>query len=329
MKTERVVAVITAAVLLAAFFLIVRSFTGSGAEPTGSDRTSPQTPVSSVHAPRASNAIDADRRAPLSDDERTSAQRLAFPERSTIRCETGGSIDDGAYSARGLEMVVARDGTLGASVSRAKGSAVLHLNLQPVAMVTWKGATLRTVGTCTVDRAVWLDGAGRVIDAAGAGVANALVRGCDHGELSRTDADGAFTYRIMRGSTCHPMAFVEHDDGRLTKGGYEEITTEGDQAPELILTMPAEDTLSEEQLRAQALQLADMTQMMLDRHKQGQANVQRVLESNAGSPEDRGVLTQWLDADDEVLDRMAEQIEMLRDPDEQLDALKDAWLNQY
>ena len=156
------------------------------------------------------------------------------------------------------------------------------------------------------------------------------VRGCKHGQFARTNEAGEWEMQGVAGTTCHPMAFVEADDGSFGKSDVVNVDVTAPGPMEgIAIRLPAPEALwSEEQLSKMAEQLSAMIDPMMQEQEDRLAASQTALEE-CGNPSACALLQQIVQNEQRRVDSMREQTERLDDPEERNFALIDQWLNLY
>jgi len=244
------------------------------------------------------------------------------PRLTHLRCPAPG-LELGAYDTRPAENHVAdvlEDG-LHIAVPDGSGSAWLERDVRAVAQVRWAGEACEVVpvelvpvrGTLT-----WADGSPAVDHA---------VRGCIHGEFARTDDAGGWELQAVAGTTCHPMAFVEAEDGRFGKSNVVgvEVVAPG-PVDGVALELPAEDSWwTPEEQREMAGQLGMMMRKMTERRRVRLADLRESADGLSGDDQARAAAL--VDRESAFLTRVDIELDRLDDPDEQQAALRDAWLS--
>ena len=158
---------------------------------------------------------------------------------------------------------------------------------------------------------------GVVLDPSGAPVPQVDVKGCI-GELTQTDAAGAFSMSILDGQHCSAFAFRESEDG-FAKGSQVEIV--GGETQRVELPSPGA-AVSEKKQRAQLGQLAEYLLNRLDQEYSTPSPVTQALEQDPDNP----ILQAWSDEEVEVLNLMYDDAEYLLSPDATAEDWRDAWL---
>jgi hypothetical protein len=268
---------------------------------------------------------------PPVEDWESTLYAEAAPDQAIIRCRVAGLLPDGAYATSGtrLSLPVVRSGWLTAAVPEPAGHSMLTQNLQPVAQVRWSGAASGVNG-CRVSKLELHTVSGRVVGPEGMPVADVQIRACDHGEIVRSDEDGAFSLGIPAGFDCHPMAFIEHEDGSLSKGTFTELSDVDRDIEDITLKVPDyEESLTIEQLAAMAERLADMNEGMVARRQAEIDRLNALLDGGTLDADGQARLRAHVQAEEQLVGRMVDQMERLRDPDDQANAMREAWLNLY
>lgn len=242
------------------------------------------------------------------------------PGRTILRCPTD-VLSPGRYDAvvPSVQLVEVSAGLLTAAVVGDEGRTDLRENFVSVARLDWQGDRCAVTPT----RRTTITGIVRGAD--GQPVADHEVRGCLHGEFARTDADGRFTLAAVDGSECWPMAFVERTDGRFGRSAPVGVSVEAD-APEVELRLPDDDDLwTEDDLRQQAGMLVGLFEQRIA----GERTRLEALEAGAAtlSGDEAEVAHRLLAHETGFVAHVEGEMERLEDPEEQLDALRDAWLS--
>ena len=243
------------------------------------------------------------------------------PRLQHLRCSAGG-LELGAYDTRPAEnhfADVVQDG-LHIAVPDGDGSAWLERDVRAVAQVRWSG------DGCEVVPVRLVPVRGTLTQADGRPAVDHTVRGCLHGEHARTDSDGRWELMAVAETTCHPMAFVEHEDGRFGKSNVlgVDVSVPGPmEGVELVL--PADgDLWTLEQQHKMAGQLAMMLRKMTDRRRVRIVDMQAAAEGLSGDARSRADALVAREAD--FLAMVDGELDRLADPDERQLAVRDAWL---
>ncbi len=243
------------------------------------------------------------------------------PRLQHLRCSAEG-LELGAYDTRPAENHLADvvpDG-LHIAVPDGEGSAWLERDVRAVAQVQWndEGCTVTPVRLVAVR--------GTLSHSDGLPAQDHVVRGCIHGELVRTDSAGRWELMAVAGTTCHPMAFVEHPDGRFGKSNVVAVdVSEPGPMDGAELMLPADEELwTPKQQVKMAGQLAMMLRKMTERRRGRIDDMRAAAEGLSGDARTRaeGMVAReaaFLAMVDDELDR-------LQDPEERKDAVRDAWL---
>jgi len=333
---QKYAAILLLVVVLAAMFWFMLG-PGSDAPDSSGTSLSPTRTAQTVAKPTASkmNLPRADE-PPMVPEGPSDWESVAYeevsPGKARIRCTVNGVLPDGAFETHGsppLIFPVVTDGVLTAAVNQPSGQVVVGQRLQGMATVRWTGAK-RGLSGCSVAPLRPIQVRGTVRDADGEPVEDVLIRGCDHGEIIRSDASGQFELQMAAGTDCRPMAFIEHDDGFFSKGSFAELLDPTGDIDGVELTVPdGEQALSPETLADMASQLADMNEAMADQRQSELDRLNTLIDSGAFSDEDRARLDSWLALEQETVGRIREQTTQLREPEERVNAMREAWLNQY
>jgi hypothetical protein len=264
---------------------------------------------------------------------------VVHPGKALISCSAGGIVGDGVYTAvitgpgeerkgKGTaQHPTVEQGTLTAAVTKANGEVFLSQQLQALALLSWSGAESGT-SSCQIEELARVPVKGVVTNPDGSPAVDALVRACDFGELARTDEEGRFSFTGALGSDCHPMAVYEGEDG-FGKGSYEYVPIDSTEPIDLALTLPPkEEILSPKRMRQAAEQLATMNERLIFHHQKQQASL-KAMQSVFSTPETTALLETWIADEEDRIARMNEQRDLLLDPESQLDAFVEAFLNQY
>jgi hypothetical protein len=216
---------------------------------------------------------------------------------------------------------------LTAAVTQADGEVFVTQQLQALALLSWSGAESGT-SSCRIERLARVPIEGVVTNPNGSPAADALVRACDFGELARTDEEGRFSFTGVLGSDCHPLAFYEGEDG-FGKGSYVYVPIDSTEPIDLALTLPPkEEIMSPKVMRNAAEQLATMNERLIFHHQKKQASLE-AMQSVFSTPETTALLEAWIAKEEDMITRINEQRDLLLDPESQLDAFVEAFLNQY
>lgn len=274
---------------------------------------------------------------PVPDTPVEEALDAAFPGKRWIRCATGGLVEDGALlrflppgrGAASASAVVVEAGQLSAVVDQAEGSGLLRDGMQAVARLDWAGArgddgwaacSLREVDTVTLG--------GEVLWPDGSPAAGQLVRGCEPGELVRTDGGGRFELQVAAYRPCRVMA-VANGPERFGVGPVVSLEVQDESVLDLVLEMPADEELRDVEAHLARLEAAaDATAAMQEAASQLPTVFEQALADPELSAEARARLEgmaraqQALDAEAvDRVDRLAEE--------EALDAVPEQWLSVY
>ena len=249
-------------------------------------------------------------------------------EATVVHCDVRGLLEDGFYEVVPPvpAHVMVRQGTLSMRVPTESGSGRLLQLLNLQGLVDWNGADC----TFTVPEPVRVEGT--LTDAEGVPLAGHEVRACRYGEFAVTDEDGRWEMEGMAGTTCIPMAFVEHEDGAFGKSNIVSVTLEAPgPMTDVALVLPAaEDLWAPWEQRMLADHLAQLSVQRLVEAEARLGIVESALEScDVKDEASCAVLEQWRVQEQLWVDWIAGEIGRLQDPDEQLDAFRDAWLNLY
>ena len=255
------------------------------------------------------------------------------PKGRVIRCPAG-DLPDGHYRALDAQkavdvaqFVLVRDRQFHAWVDQDQGSAVIRQENRAWAALKWaKECEVRTLRVPI---------SGRVEHANGSPAPGHEVPSCDHGEWFQTDGKGDFQTSMLQGTTCYLIAFVETPDS-LGRGPHVTLTATGpDPIEDVVLVLPSPDEmLDEDRMAALASHLADMTHRMIqERHEAAGTAIEgsRLDPQTASqlSSDARAVLEGWGTLREEELRAMERELERLDDPEQQVTALRDAFLKQY
>jgi hypothetical protein len=176
-----------------------------------------------------------------------------------------------------------------------------------------------------VSPVAWERLTGEVRWADGSPAVDAEVRGCTHGEVLRTDAEGRFQTRRVRGTTCYPMVFIVHGTA-FGKSDVVEVTD--DSSLPIALTVPDPADLYDESAVGEMLEVyRKMVSASVDARTQDNAPAAAV--DRAGAPETRALLARWGDDLGAMFDAMHDDANRLTEEAETAADLRDIWLNLY
>ena len=244
------------------------------------------------------------------------------PALQQLRCPAAG-LELGAYDTRPAENHFAdvRADGLHLAVPDGSGTVWLERNVRAEAEVRWED------GTCVVHPVSLIAVRGVLLDADGEPVVDHVVRGCIHGEFGRTDADGRWELMAVAGTICHPMAFVESDDGRFGKSSMQRVDVAAPGPMEgVVLSLPADDDLwSPEEQAQMADRLAMMMEKMTARRRARLPDLQAAASGLSGDARARADALVARESD--FLSMVDGELERLEDPEECQAALRDAWLS--
>ena len=258
----------------------------------------------------------------------TEAYARIAPDAVVVRCDVTGLLDDGHYEVIPPvpAHVTVQDGTLSMMVSAPSGSGSLGQRLMVEGRVSWEGET------CAFQAPQWITIRGTLTRADGQPAVDYDVRACRFGEFVQTDGQGAWEMEGLAGGHCSPMAFVDREDGAFGKStvGDVDVVAPG-PITGVSLVLPSEaDLWSPEMQRQLAIQLVAMSEGRLAMVAERLERVEKALEScDAAEDASCEMLEAWKEQEALWVNWMADETERLSDPEEQLDAVRDAWLNQY
>ena len=247
-------------------------------------------------------------------------------EATVVHCDVRGLLEDGFYEVVPPvpAHVMVRQGTLSMRVPTESGSGRLLQLLNLQGLVDWNGADC----TFTVPEPVRVEGT--LTDAEGVPLAGHEVRACRYGEFAVTDEDGRWEMEGMAGTTCSPWRSWNMRTGPLGRATScrdpEALADDG-----CCLVLPAaEDLWAPWEQRMLADHLAQLSVQRLVEAEARLGIVESALEScDVKDEASCAVLEQWRVQEQLWVDWIAGEIGRLQDPDEQLDAFRDAWLNLY
>jgi len=242
------------------------------------------------------------------------------PDARLLRCPTP-ELTDGRYEAagKGAHLVQVEAGVLTAAVDVDAGQVELRQAHVPVAQLAWSDHL------CAVEVASRSQITGTLHHADGTPAVDHAVRGCLHGEFARTDSNGAWSLPAVDGTVCHPMAFVETDDGRFGKSNVVGVEVNEHTAPVALVLPPLDDLWTPEDLAQQAEMLAQMFGQRIGRQAEEVSRYSARTHSLDGPAATvaRGLIAE----ETAFVAHVQGEIERLRDPAEQVDAVRDAWLS--
>ena len=247
---------------------------------------------------------------------------------TVARCAVGDHLDDGLYEVlpSGAEHVEVRGGVLSMMVEAESGSGRLAQRLMVEGLVSWDGET------CTFTPPEWVTVRGQLLHADGQPAVDYDLPGCVFGEFAHTDAQGVWEMRGMAGTTCSPMAFVERDDGAFGKSSTSAVTlTPPGPITGVELVLPPDDKLwSPDMQRELSGQLVGIYATRLEASERRLDRLAAALEGCAPDTDPTcAVLDAWRQEEQIWVDWVGGEMDRLSDPEEQLDAFRDAWLNLY
>lgn len=242
------------------------------------------------------------------------------PGARQLRCRVAG-LADGAWWARPAQarLVLVENNVLTAIVDADRGEVWLEQELRPAGKLQWEGQT------CTLTPAELTTLEGTLHHADGRPAEDVAVRGCLHGEFARTDAQGRWSMPAPVGRPCHPMAFVEAEDGRFGKSNVVTVPVDGPVGG-IALVLPGDEALLDRAAqRAMAARAAQMFAHMLGPDKARLASWEAGLaglDGNAATEAEQRIASLR-----DLIARSEREQARLRDPEEAPEALRDAWLN--
>ena len=248
------------------------------------------------------------------------------PDSRVIHCNAASDLKDGVYglipAARNHAFV--RGGAVTIAVTGETGSAQLEQALHVFGHVRW------AEDICAFSASERVTVRGVLKHADGEPAVDYEVRGCAHGSFARTNAEGEWEMEAVAGTTCHPMAFVEADDGAFGKSNVVDVSVTAPGPIEGIsLVLPApEDLWGEKQLQLMAAQLSGMIEPMLNEQEDRLAQSQEALQG-CKTPQSCAVLQQVVEGERRRAESMRDVMERLDDEGEQNRALMDQFLGLY
>ena len=247
---------------------------------------------------------------------------------TVARCDVRGRLEDGLYEVAPpmAEHVEVQGGVLSMRVRAPEGAGRIEHLLAVEGLVSWEGAT------CTFTAPEWVTVQGTLTDAEGRPAADHAVRGCRFGAFTRTNDAGEWTTEGMAGTTCSPMAFVERDDGAFGKSGAPAVELEAPgPVMGVALVLPAADALwPPEMQRELAVQIEGLYVQRLDASEARLEELDAALEGcDLETDPACRVLDGWRAREQLWVDWVGGEMDRLTDPEEQLDAFRDAWFNLY
>lgn len=291
------------------------------------DARSPPAPARSVAPPPASAdrpGAPRQRTLPVRTDARQAEPEPVLaalePDSRQLRCQVVG-LADGAWWARPSQarLVLVDNGVLTAVVDTDQGEVWLEQELRPAGRLQWQGQH------CTLTPAELTTISGTLRHADGRPAVDVAVRGCLHGEFARTDAAGRWSMPAPLGRSCHPMAFVEAEDGRFGKSSVVTVQVDGPVSGVDLVLPPDGELLDPEAQRAMAARAAEMFERMLAPDKALLAEWEEGLGTLEGDA--AAAAKQRVAGLRDLVQRSEREQARLRDPEEAPDALRDAWLN--
>ena len=320
--------------LLAAPLLVVFLIAGwwfadeDTAEAPTPDAVAPEASRSGREVVRARQAT----RAPVQDEaptpESAEVERafdaMELPGASLLRCPT--ELADGLYEINGALMadvrfVTVADGELFAAAWADEGRAVLAQELQQVGWLSWSGAD-EGWASCTVEPPVRATVSGRVLFADD-DTSGHTVTGCLFGEVVDVGEDGRFELAAHEGRGC-TLYVIRADGDDFGKGPVLAVPVDGD-VEGVEVPGPSRDELWDPQAQAR---FAEALAGMSDGRLLELAERERP-ELELDAPDLAPLLQAWADQDDDRQVAMADHVDALLDPEQQHQALLDAFLGLY
>lgn len=244
------------------------------------------------------------------------------PGLKQLRCSADG-LELGAYDTRPAENHFADvlSNGLHIAVPGDSGRLWLERNVRAVAEVRWDD------DTCVVTPVALVPVRGVLRQADGSPAVDHAVRGCIHGEFGRTDADGRWELMAVAGSSCHPMAFVEADDGGFGKSNVARVDVVAPGPMDgVVLSLPADvDLWGKPEQEKMAGQLAMMMGRMTERRRARLPELQAAADGLSGDAKTRA--DALVEREVDFLSMVDGELERLADPADQKAALRDAWLS--
>ena len=263
----------------------------------------------------------------VEDQVFTDVFKQISPKSRTIHCESAKSLEEGMY--RLIPPVVghhaiARNHTLTIAVTGKNGAAKVEQDLHVLGEVSW------IENTCSFSATQLVTLRGELLHADGKPAVDYEIRGCKHGHFARTNAAGEWEMQGVAGTTCHPMAFVEADDGSFGKSNVVNVEVAAPGPVEGIsIRLPAPEKLwNEKQLGKMAAQLSAILDPQLEEQEERLEAAQSAMET-CSNPSSCAVLQQIVYNEQNRADSMREQTERLDDTDEQNVALMEMFLGLY
>ena len=304
----------------------VRNGRPDASSTSGSMRSAPRRDVRRPLAVRTTSDV------PATDAATAGVPDAPYERLSSVgtvaRCGVGDHLDDGLYEVlpSGAEHVEVRGGVLSMMVEAESGSGRLAQRLMVEGLVSWDGET------CTFSPPEWVTVRGQLLHADGQPAAGYDLPGCVFGEFAHTDAQGAWEMRGMAGTSCSPMAFVERDDGAFGKSSTTAVTlTPPGPITGVELVLPPDDKLwPPDMQRELSGQLVGIYATRLEASERRLDRLATALEGCAPDADPTcAVLDAWRQEEQIWVDWVGGELDRLSDPEEQLDAFRDAWLNLY
>ena len=261
----------------------------------------------------------------------TEAHELAVPGLGHVRCAHQGIVSADSLAGRTLPsgpaaqrvyFVELTGDELLASVEQPEGETILQdRHHQPLVKIRWAGAQDGQWGECELSALEMLTVDGALLRADGSPATGESVVTCP-GEIRTADEHGEFSFHLPRGVTCHPMGFIEGDDGSFGRGPPAEVT--GGVHDEVVVTMPGEDDIWS--LDQQRMLLRQLATMLSDAEDRREGPLAQLADLADASPEARSLIAAWAAQVSAARDSRYTELEFLLGPDAGPEDFKDAWL---
>jgi hypothetical protein len=290
--------------------------------------TRPQ--VEKISAPAGLEAVETPPQE-ASEDAVLAAVEAAWPGKRLVRCRSG-SLQEGWLRARpthdgpggSVASASVAAGELLAVVEGTEGEALIYEHLSAAARMTWRLPEGVDSGVCQIHPLVTHVLRGTVTDVDGSPAAEVEVRGCRHGDLSVTDAAGAFQTDAVEGTTCFPMAFLDRE-GVFARSNAPQVDVGRTPPPEVFLELEPGWTAEEQlMLMNQMSEMLERTAIRMTASNPASEAAQR-----ASTPELAGVLWAWGQAQDDAHALIWDDLERLTREEDPYVAFRDLWMNQY